>query len=285
MIALGLDIGGTSVKAALLRDGHPVGGAKSHRYERPDRTRLEAAISEAIGRLPACAPDVVGLCAPGLLAADRSRIERSVNVPGIAGVALEELVWSALGKPAGCLRIVSDVHAAGHDLWMSEGLKGRLLAIALGTGVGGIVLDDGRPLVVSGSSSGHLGQMDVTLEEPAPVGPDGGRGGLEAYAGLPALRARFGLALSGFVPTREEIAVRAIVRAVRIAHAVYRPDHVRLVGGVGLLIAPAGADVREMICDGLTSLARPEWTLGFGKDLFHAARGAAWLAADSAGAA
>ncbi|MBV9490447.1 MAG: MFS transporter, partial [Verrucomicrobia bacterium] len=60
--------------------------------------------------------------------------------------------------------------------------------LALGTGVGAAVLDDGVPLRVDGDSPGHLGQIDVSLDDRAPIGPDGGAGSLEGYLGVPAIR-------------------------------------------------------------------------------------------------
>ncbi|MEM6562381.1 MAG: ROK family protein, partial [Planctomycetota bacterium] len=84
MPALGLDIGGTRVKAAMLHDdgsAQPLG--KSHPYRRPDTPALTAAVAEvAQGQRF----DAVGLCCPGLLSHDRTTIEKSVNVPGLEGV-------------------------------------------------------------------------------------------------------------------------------------------------------------------------------------------------------
>ena len=50
-----------------------------------------------------------------------------------------------------------------------------------GTGVGASVVDgNGQFLHVSGETPGHFGQLDVSLETNAPIGPDGGKGSLEA---------------------------------------------------------------------------------------------------------
>lgn len=285
MNTLGIDIGGTSVKAAVLCDGEQVGVGRSTRYDRPDRASLVRAIGEATAvateKLAGRAIDAVGICVPGVLNVAGDAVERSVNVPGLTGVPLRELA-SASGFGSAPVRGVSDVHAAAHDLWVREKLSGRLWVLALGTGVGGIVLDGGVPLRVSGQSSGHFGQVDVSLEDdpPVPVGPDGGRGGLEGYIGLRALQARYGAGLSGFPASMEQSPIRALVRAIRIGHAIYRPQHVRLAGGVALLIAPKVLELQASVNDGLTGLARSGWTLGVGSDLFHAGRGAARLAAE-----
>ena len=160
------------------------------------------------------------------------------------------------------------------------------------------------PLIVTGRGPGQIGQMDVGEVEwekteasgehashvlasrpmplPLPLGPDGGRGTLEAYMGLPALRARFRDDLSGAIGSGAMRADRsplsALVRALRIAHAIYLPERIVLLGGVGIRLRPLLGEMRERIADGLTTLARPDWTLETGESDFHAARGAAWMA-------
>jgi glucokinase len=155
-----------------------------------------------------------------------------------------------------------------------------LLAMALGTGIGVAVLDDGKPLLVEGQSPGHFGQIDVSIPGEKVVGPDGGAGGLEGYLGVAALRERYGrdasAALAKF--TGEEPAMLALVRAIRIAHAIYRPDHVVLCGGIGIRLKNLVSTLKAKVETNLTSLARPNWTLTTGDDNFHAARGAAMLA-------
>jgi predicted NBD/HSP70 family sugar kinase len=194
----------------------------------------------------------------------------------------------------GLARVFTDAHAGAFDFFATHRTAGRILALSLGTGVGACVLDDGELLRVSplaadgvggGVSSGHLGQMDVSpaCPEPVPVGRDGGRGSLEAYLGAPALRERFGNDLHAALRTvnLDDPAIRALVRGLRIAHAIYRPNTIALLGGVGLGLSHLIAPIRAATADGLTSLARPNWRLVAGDTLFHAAIGAARLAAQS----
>jgi len=271
MRSLGIDIGGTSVKVALL-DGDRITTRRSTEYSRPSSEMLVRVLADALtagmGQV-----ETVGLCVPGRLDPARSRVVQSLNLPAIEGLPLAELVSKAIGRTLQPL-ITSDAHAAAHDFWRSHGINGRLLAISIGTGVGASVLDDGRPLLVSGESPGHFGQVDVTLEgEPAPRT-------LESYVGVKQLRSDFG------APFAETIAdfdgsskpLRALARAIRIAHAIYRPDTVALLGYVGMLFASRRDVLEALVRDGLTSVAKPDWKLTFGSSPFHAAIGAARLA-------
>lgn len=278
---LGIDIGGTSVKAALLAHGAAPASGKSDTYSRPTRDQLILAIQQACHELGRDAR-VVGVCAPGAWNDATNTIAHSVNVPGVVGTPLDALVHQALGVHAP-VHLFTDAHAAAYDVWSRERLRGRLLCVSIGTGVGAAVLDDGALLQVSGRSSGHMGQWDVTLEQnhaEIPIAPDGSRGTLEAYLGAEALRRRYRAEPQSIPPrlSAEEQPIRALARALRIAHAIYRPQHIRLVGGLGIRLGVTLLPLRACVSDQLTSLARPDWTFAVGADDFHAARGAARLA-------
>lgn len=285
---LGVDIGGTSIKMALFDGERTIGTATSDPYSKPDAQALMTALSVAFGRLERRSFSLagVGLAAPGLYDAATDSITAAVNVPGLVGVPLRELVPRATQLPPAPVVLMTDAHAAGLDAILSERPtpSGRVAAISLGTGVGLCVMDDGIPLLLSGRSSGHLGQLDVTIHEPdrePPVGPDGGRGSLEGYIGLPALIRRLRCtpaSLEGDLQ-RDRVPLFALARAIRAVHAIYRPAHVRLLGGVGIRLGAFRQFLYGEISRDLTSVARPGWTLTSGSSPFHAACGAARAAA------
>lgn len=289
-VIVGIDIGGTSIKCVALAGEHTLAECRSPRYARPDRatlTRMLHEVGEDVRRSVGGAIEAVGVCAPGLID-DRGVIIRAVNAPGLEGLSHADIARLAgFSDVPGGVHAATDARAAATDFVCSHPEPmGRVLAISLGTGVGACVLDEGVPLIVSGLGPGHLGQIDVSLGEPdAPVGPDGGVGSLEAYMGLPALKRRFGSDLSRGLAEAQvhQPPLAGLVRAVRIAHAIYRPQRVVLLGGVGLALAGRGLELYQAIGAGLTSLARPGWSLEFGTTDLHAARGAARVAAGLAG--
>jgi predicted NBD/HSP70 family sugar kinase len=266
MISLGIDIGGTSVKAAAVRDGQVLWTARSARYERATTEQIVEAIRQAVAGREF---QTVGLCCPGLLDRARRVITLSVNVPGLVGVPLDEIAAQGLGVTTTTPAILSDANAVGYDVYACAGLQGRLLCLSLGTGVGASVVDENGFLHVSGESPGHFGQLDVSLDDQAPIGPDGGAGSLEAYIGVGALGDSVGRL------TVEDPPVRALVRAIRIGHAIYRPQHVCLTGGIGIRLAGLVGEIKAAVDDRLTGVARPGWTLFCGESDFHAACGVA----------
>lgn len=316
-VTLGIDIGGTSIKFALMRAGVLIAESRSTTYARPNADELANALAEGVTPLFEHEyPAAVGLCVPGIVepreGGGGARVTRSLNVPGLEGVGLRDLLRVCVGVPSDYpMTLASDAHAAAVDFAASRAaagnaLSGRLLALSLGTGVGACVLDGGRALEVSGGGPGHVGAMDVSGgDEVPPRAADGSVGTLEAYMGLPALRSRLGAGKAvgrvggeggGQTAQRAEderaaleslepgaMPLLALVRAVRIAHAVYRPQHVALLGGVGLALAGRASALRAAVSEGLTTLARKGWTLEAGTTDLHAARGAATLAARALG--
>jgi predicted NBD/HSP70 family sugar kinase len=278
---LGVDIGGSSVKAAVWLDGRCIRTGQSPFYAKPTADQLRASIHSAIGSIRELELVSVGLCAPGLFDSDRRVITFAVNLPALAGLSLDHLVPQALGfdgqRPT---TISNDATAAAFDIFRLRRLAGRLLVLSLGTGVGAAVLDNGVPLVVEGDSPGHIGQIDVSIPGFEALGPDGGAGGLEGYIGGPALRRLYGADLAAELEKfkGDEPAIQALVRAMRICHAIYRPHHIFLCGGVGIRLRHLLPIIREKTEHRLTSLSRPHWTLDCGTDNYHAARGAAQLA-------
>jgi len=285
MISLGIDIGGTSVKMAAVENGRTLWTGQSPFYARPKTEELIAAMKAAGEKVDASGGGTgmrAGICVPGLLDKQKRLITLSVNVPGLMNVVLDDLVERGLGVRPASLQILNDAVSSCYDVCDTRGLQGRVFGLAIGTGVGAAVLDDGVPLFIEGASPGHIGQVDVTISgEEDVIGPDGGAGSLEGYVGVPAFRKRynaddFGPVLKNMKAT--DVPMRALARAVRIAHAIYRPKHVLIVGGLGIRLKHVIPDLKKLIDTNLTSVAHKDWTLGAGDTDFHAATGAAKIA-------
>ena len=281
MTSLGIDVGGSSVKLALVRDGQSLWQAQSETYTQPTRQQLAAAIRAGIaGRFEA--GGAVGICVPGTRDLVKRTVIQSVNLPALNGLQLDELVAEAVGVLPSRIEIMTDANATGVDVYLVNGLKGRLCSIALGTGIGAAVIDEGGvPLFVDGESPGHIGQMDVSIQGEPVIGPDGGAGSLEGYLGAPALVKRYGpnmaKTLANLGP--DDPPLKALARAIRICHAMYCPHHVALTGGIGIRMKHLLATIRRLVEKDLTRIAQPGWTLLCGEDDYHAARGAAKFAA------
>ena len=207
-LVIGVDVGGTTVKAALFdSDGGEYGGSEqpTPRHLGPDA--VTATTIQAIVELRAQVPEAarlraVGLVVPGVVDAQHGIAVYAANI-GWRQVPLRQIVAEAVGLP---VALDHDVRAAGLaelELGAGRGLQ-ELLFVALGTGVAAAVITRGQVSVGATGRAGELGHL--------PVFPEGEwcacgqRGCTETYASGAALSRRYSVA-SGVsdVPAREVI--------------------------------------------------------------------------------
>jgi glucokinase len=272
---LGLDLGGTNIKAVLVehagddrrvlhRDQVPTPAADG-----PDAVvaRLIALGRDAIARVGDAS--TVGIGIPGLYDPAAGTTRFLVNIPGAwAGKPVSGPVGAALGLPAA---LINDARAFGlAELRLGAGRgASTMIGLTLGTGVGGVVAIDGRVHQGHDGTAGEIGHQ--TLEADGPECGCGNRGCLEAFARADRIAARCGTA------TAEEAIERARAGDARaldglaqvgrylgtgIANmiAVLTPDRVVIGGGLGaatdLLADAIQVEIRRRVHT--TSLAEVE---------------------------
>jgi glucokinase len=188
--AIGIDLGGTHIKAASVSES----GEILDRVTGETRDRaapgtwvetirgLRARIESLRGELPAG----IGVAAPGLAAADGRSI---ASIPGrLAG--LQGLDWASALDAAVPVRVLNDGHAALlGECWRGAAAGCRdVVLLTLGTGVGGAILSDGRLLTGATGKAGHFGHM--TLDPDGPPSIAGMPGSLEGAIGNCTIEAR-----------------------------------------------------------------------------------------------
>jgi glucokinase len=207
-LVIGVDVGGTTIKAALLDSD----GLEYRRSERPTPRHLgpDAVIAttiEAIVELRAQLPEgarlgAVGLVVPGIVDAEQGIAVYAANI-GWQQLPLRQIVAEAVGLP---VILDHDVRAAGLaelELGAGRGLQ-EVLFVALGTGIAAAVITRGQ---VSAGATGRAGELGHL-----PVFPEGEwcacgqRGCTETYASASALSRRYSAA-SGIsdVPAKDVI--------------------------------------------------------------------------------
>ena len=192
MNILALDVGGTHVRSAWVRNN-------SVHEEVMDRTELsrisnkaggsanqavlEALLTHIRERLAHQSADAVALGVPGFITAE-GIIITSPNLPGLKEFPLEALLKKTLGME---VVVANDALCAARGAWFIENPRPKSLAIlTLGTGVGGGLIVDGRPLFGDGGTAMEIGH--VTVVPDGRLCGCGKRGCLEQYASATALK-------------------------------------------------------------------------------------------------
>jgi glucokinase len=188
MNAIGIDLGGSSIKAVVARDDGEVLSRQTVPFEDDARMDWAGKISALVNELRRPNPAVVGISAPGLAARDaRSIAVMPGRLQGLAGLNWTEHLKSATPVP-----VLNDAQAALlGEVWLGAGKTfTNVIMLTLGTGVGGAAMVDGKLLQGHIGRAGHLGHMSL---DPDGV-PDvtGTPGSLEVLIGNYTIQERSG---------------------------------------------------------------------------------------------
>jgi len=188
---IGVDVGGTNVKYLATDASDRQIICDDIRTDPDDMDGTLGRLAQCVGRqLPAgCArPMAVGLACAGIVDSHSGWLGRSPNLPGWAQSDLGASLSAAF--PSVPTVLVNDVNAALYGEYRRGAGRGKsnLVMVALGTGVGGGVIVDGRLLTGTTCGAGEIGHMVLDLDGPRCT--CGNRGCLEAFAGSTALLAR-----------------------------------------------------------------------------------------------
>ena len=190
---LGVDTGGTGVKFVvtdavgnILKSGEVPTDPDSITSS---MQRLKTAVSDVLGGEPALPRlAALGMACAGIVNPATGMLGRSPNLPGWEDKNLAEKISTIFEEIP--LALANDVNGALYGEFRQGAGQGcrDLVMIALGTGVGGGVILQGKLVVGTHCGAGEIGHM--VLDPEGPPCTCGGRGCLEAWAGSTGLLRR-----------------------------------------------------------------------------------------------
>lgn len=300
---LGLDLGGTNVKWAVVEHDGTAStvvscGQVPTRYAADPQTVPTGIVAQlgemAVAALADWGPIAsIGIGVPGLYDPVGGTARFMVNVPGPwAGLPVAAPVAAAAGVPTS---LINDARAFGLAELRLGAARGAssMVGLTLGTGIGGVIVVDGRVHLGHDGTAGEIGHQ--TIDPDGPWCNCGNRGCLEAYAradqicaacGTASVEEAVGAARDG--DPRAVQGLRDVGRYLGIGIAnmitVISPDKVVLGGGVAaagdLLFDPIRAEIARRVT--MTSIDRVDlvpaelgtWAGSIGAAI-HGAEGAA----------
>lgn len=184
--AIGIDLGGTAIKGAVIDEKGICGGvARVPTEAREGGRRVMENILSLVGRLidenggSAEAFAGVGIGTPGFVDADGTILNGGANMPEWTGTRVYEPVAERFGLKAAAANDVTSVALAELMFGAGRGIQ-NMVCFALGTGVGGGIVTNGRLYKGSHGMAGEIGHIVVETDgEPCPCGQ---RGCVERYA-------------------------------------------------------------------------------------------------------
>jgi glucokinase len=168
--AIGIDLGGTNIKAAVCSEDGRVLSHLSNETADDSTSRWANFIKEMISQIEASRGEKaawIGIGAPGLAAEDGLSI---ANMQGrLQG--LEGLNWTQFLEASHAVPVLNDAHAALlGEAWKGAARNYRYaVLLTLGTGVGGAILADGRLFKGCIGRAGHLGHISLNPDGPLDI--------------------------------------------------------------------------------------------------------------------
>jgi glucokinase len=257
--AVGVDLGGTKLAAGvvdragrvLYHDCRPTpaaGGASAVLAALVAATRDMLAWAQRSGT----AVQAVGLGVAGQVDPAGRITHATATLPGWAGTDVRAAVAAAVDRP---VTVLNDVHALAvgeHAHGAAAGARDALV-VAVGTGIGGAIIHDGRLVVGRTGMAGLVGHLPAPGRSGRSC-PCGRADHLEAYASGPAIAADYA-ARAGLAAVPDLPAVAAAARAGDRLAAAAITDAATLLGrGLGGLLTLLEPDVL-VLGGGVTELA------------------------------
>ena len=179
--AIGLDVGGTRVKAVVVEDEGTV-------LDQVVRQSLDSGVERWAEVAQALVKELieqygeelsVGVCAAGLADGNESCIWNLPNrMPGIEGLNWQRF----LGRPRAVPALNDGQAALLGERWLGAAAgRQNVIMLTLGTGVGGAAIVDGRLLRGARGRAGHFGH--VSIRDTGPLDIVGTPGSLEDAVG------------------------------------------------------------------------------------------------------
>ena len=266
-VTIGVDVGGTTVAAGLVGpDGRVLEHVQAPTHQHGAGTALDTivALLDRLGEAGRARDLViagVGVGIPGTVDAERGVIGVDVhNAPELAREPLAERLAARVGTP---VYVDNDVNALVLAEWRWGAGRGArsLVMLAIGTGVGGGIVLDGRLHRGAAGFGGELGHVPIAFDGPPCI--CGGRGCLKAYVSGTDIARRAGerlgrpvgaeevfrLAASGDAEAQAlvEETCRLLGAGLAIIVNGLNPERLLLAGSVAKSLRPLEARIRAAV--------------------------------------
>lgn len=183
---VGVDIGGTNIKSALVYNGKIKKRVKLPTMARTGVTGVLGQIKAAIAPFIKDAAGI-GVGIAGIIDSKKGVVKFSPNLPGWDNIKLTDMLQKEFKVR---VRVLNDVNAFCLGEWQYGAARGydNVFLFTLGTGVGGAAICEGKPLFGATGFAGEFGHSVIKFNGPAC--PCGNHGCLERYVGARYIVAR-----------------------------------------------------------------------------------------------
>ena len=188
---IGIDVGGTNVKIALVDDGKIIYSNSVPTYAQMGYeytvNNIKQAIKDLMKETETTAADIkgIGFDFPGQVDYKTGVVKLAPNIPGWVNVPIAQMIEEAFHIPT---RIDNDVRCAAlgeMNFGAGEGCQ-NFVCITVGTGIGSGLVVNGQLVRGAANAAGEIGHIKLQMKD-GPICGCGDTGCLEAFASGPSI--------------------------------------------------------------------------------------------------
>ena len=188
---IGIDVGGTNVKIALVDDGKIIYSNSVPTYAQMGYeytvNNIKQAIRDLMKETETTAADIkgIGFDFPGQVDYKTGVVKLAPNIPGWVNVPIAQMIEEAFHIPT---RIDNDVRCAALGEMNFGAGKGcqNFVCITVGTGIGSGLVVNGQLVRGAANAAGEIGHIKLQMND-GPICGCGDTGCLEAFASGPSI--------------------------------------------------------------------------------------------------
>ncbi|MCK4530776.1 MAG: ROK family protein, partial [Candidatus Marinimicrobia bacterium] len=192
---VGIDFGGTSMKIGIINEEGSI-IIKNSCVTDPNKSgddiikHIAECTQKVINNSKLPQKDImgIGIGTPGLLNPETGVLKVAVNIPNLNGIHVTKGISDILGKPTFLDNDVNTMSLGEFYYGAGKGLK-HVIALTLGTGVGGGIILNGELYRGASFTAGELGHVSISRDGKSC--PCGNNGCLERYIGRDGIIERF----------------------------------------------------------------------------------------------
>lgn len=188
---IGIDVGGTNVKIALVDDGKIIYSNSVPTYAQMGYeytvNNIKQAIKDLMKETETTAADIkgIGFDFPGQVDYKTGVVKLAPNIPGWVNVPIAQMIEEEFHIPT---RIDNDVRCAALGEMNFGAGKGcqNFVCITVGTGIGSGLVVNGQLVRGAANAAGEIGHIKLQMKD-GPICGCGDTGCLEAFASGPSI--------------------------------------------------------------------------------------------------
>ncbi|HTJ48740.1 MAG TPA: ROK family protein [Cyclobacteriaceae bacterium] len=158
MMTIGVDLGGTNIRAGISKDGLITHRLHSTLREKESLSNTLGQVIDIIKPLIEPAVEGIGIAVPSVVDTDKGIVYNVVNIPSWERVELKDILQNTFKVP---VQVDNDANCfvLGEQLFGAEKDAKSIVGIVLGTGIGSGIIINGKLYTGSNSGAGEIGYL------------------------------------------------------------------------------------------------------------------------------